>query len=105
MRVQTYKEMKRTFLDLTSPNSHLWLININPVFGITYDIDDDVIWAGWRARKDNILVPTNAIYFDLTDTETQNFTKKIYVKAINTLIYKAKQEHLKNKLKNIEKDF
>lgn len=105
MRVQTYKEMKRTFLDLTSPNSDLWLIDINPVFCIIYDIDDDVILAGWRARKDNILVPTNAIYFDLTDTETQNFTKKIYVKAINTLLYKAKQEHLKNKLKNIEKDF
>ena len=106
MRVQTYKEMKRTFLDLTGPKSQLWIININPVFGIVYDIDEDVIWAGWRPKKEIYLhQPTNAIYFDLTEIEAQNFTKKIYVKAINTLLYKAKQEHLKNKLKNIEKDF
>jgi hypothetical protein len=45
------------------------------------------------------------VYFDLTDEEAQNFNKEMYEKAINTLIYKAKQENLKNKLKNIEKDF
>jgi hypothetical protein len=30
---------------------------------------------------------------------------QIYEKAINTLLYKAKQENLKDKLKKIEKDF
>ena len=105
MHVETYKEMKRTFLDLTSPNSYLWLIEVNPLFGIVYDIAEDTIWAGWRPKKVKILAPTNAVYFDLTNTEVQNFNKEIYDKAINTLLYKAKQEHLKNKLKNIEKDF
>lgn len=105
MHVETYKEMKRTFLDLTSPDSHLWLISVNPLFGIVYDIDEDTIWAGWRPRKEMIDAQTNAVYFDLTDVEAQNFNEEIYEKAINTLLYKAKQEKLKNKLKNIEKDF
>lgn len=106
MHVETYKEMKRTFLDLTGPNSHLWLISHDPLLGIVYDIDNDRIWAGWRARKEIIDAPIpNAVYFDLTDEEAQNFNKEMYEKAINTLIYKAKQENLKNKLKNIEKDF
>lgn len=103
MDVETYKEMKRTFLTLTSPDSHWWLINNNPVLGIVYDIDSGKIWAGWRPR---ILDPIpNAVYFNLTNLEAQNFNEKIYEKAINTLLYKAKQEKLKNKLKNIEKDF
>lgn len=105
MHVETYKEMKKTFLDLTSPSSHLWMITVIPLFCIVYDIDEDTIWAGWRPIKDKILAPTNEMYFDLTYTETQNFNKEIYEKAINTLLYKAKQEKLKNKLKNIEKDF
>ena len=105
MHIETYKEMKRTFLDLTGPNSHLWLISNNPLLCIVYDIDMDSIWAGWRPRKDKILAQTNDVYFDLTYIEAQNFNKEIYEKAINTLLYKAKQEHLKNKLKNIEKDF
>lgn len=103
MHVETYKEMKRTFLDLTGPNSHLWLISTNPMFGIVYDIDNSTIWAGWRPR-DDILIE-NAFYYDLTNNEAQYFNKEIYENAINTLLYKAKQENLKNKLKNIEKDF
>lgn len=91
MHVETYKEMKRTFLDLTSPSSHMWLININPVFSIIYDIDEDAIWAGWRPNN-NAPIP-NAVYFNITKMEAQNFNKEIYRKAINTLLYKAKQEH------------
>lgn len=102
MHVETYKEMKRTYLDLTGPDSKLWLITTNPIFSIVYDIDDNQIWAGWRPRDKKIL---NAVYFELTESEAKNFNKKMYDKAINTLLYKAKQENLKNKLKNIEKDF
>lgn len=104
MHVETYIEMKRTFLDLTSPNSHWWLISNKPVIGIVYDIDLGKIWAGWRPRIIDTPIP-NAVYFDLTNLEAYNFNEEIYEKAINTLLYKAKQEKLKNKLKNIEKDF
>ena len=103
MHIETYKEMKRTYIDLTEPESKLWLITTNPIFSIVYDIDDSTIWAGWRPRHENTI--PNAIYFELTECEAKNFNKEIYDKAINTLLYKVKQENLKNKLNNIEKDF
>lgn len=103
MYVETFKEMKRTFLDLTGPNAHWWLISTCPLLSIVYDVDENTIWAGWRPRN-NAPIP-NAVYFNLTKKDAQNFNKEIYEKAINTLLYKAKQEKLKNKLKNIEKDF
>lgn len=103
MQVETYKRMKATFLDLTGPESMLWLIETNPLFSIVYDRDESTIWAGWRPRN-NIRIP-NAVYFELTELEAQNFNKELYDKAINTLLYKAKQENLKDKLKKIEKDF
>lgn len=103
MHIETYKEMKKTFLDLTDPDSMLWLIETNPLFSIVYDRDENTIWAGWRPRNDDVI--TNDVYYEITALEAQNFNMQIYEKAINTLLYKAKQEHLKNKLKNIEKDF
>lgn len=103
MQVETYIEMKKTFLDLTGPDSKLWLIETNPLFSIVYDRDEKTIWAGWRPiTKDAI---PNAVYYELTELEAQNFNNQIYKKAINTLLYKAKQENLKDKLKKIEKDF
>jgi hypothetical protein len=103
MHVETYKEMKKTFLNLTGPNSSLWLVSANPLFSIVYDRDENTIWAGWRPRN-KATIP-NAVYFELTELEAQNFSQKLYDKAINTLLYKAKQENLKDKLKKIEKDF
>lgn len=103
MQVETYKRMKATFLDLTGPESMLWLIETNPLFSIVYDRDESTIWAGWRPRN-NIRIP-NAVYFELTELEAQNFNKELYDKAINTLLYKAKQADIKDKLKKIEKDF
>lgn len=94
---------EKTFLDLTDPDSKLWLIETNPLFSIVYDRDENTIWAGWRPRNDDVI--TNDVYYEITALEAQNFNMQIYEKAINTLLYKAKQEHLKNKLKNIEKDF
>jgi hypothetical protein len=47
----------------------------------------------------------NLSYYEISDLEAQNFNMQIYEKAINTLLYKAKQENLKDKLKKIEKDF
>ena len=106
MDVETYKKMKATFLELTGPESHLWLINTDPLFGIICDIDLGKIWGGWRPRREIICDPIpNTLYFDLTDLEAKNFNKEMYDRAINTLLYKVKQETLKNKLKNIEKDF
>jgi hypothetical protein len=103
MQVETYIEMKKTFLDLTGPDSKLWLIETNPLFSIVYDRDEKTIWAGWRPRTKDAI--PNAVYYELTDLEAQNFNMQIYEKAINTLLYKAKQENLKDKLKKIEKDF
>lgn len=106
MIVETYKEMKRTFEDLTGPKSQMWIINTNPLFSIICDIELGNIWGGWRPRKEMICgqIP-NILYYNLTEFEAKNFNKEIYDIAINTLLYKAKQEKLKNKLKNIEKDF
>lgn len=103
MQVETYIEMKKTFLDLTGPDSTLWLIETNPMFSIVYDRDENTIWAGWRQRTKDAI--PNAVYYELTELEAQNFSMQIYKKAINTLLYKAKQENLKDKLKKIEKDF
>lgn len=103
MHVETYKEMKRTFLDLTGPNYHWWLISHNPLLCIVYDRDENTIWAGWLPRNKEVI--PNAVYYEISDLEAQNFNMQIYEKAINTLLYKAKQENLKDKLKNIEKDF
>lgn len=73
------------------------------MFSIVYDRDENTIWAGWRPRTKDAI--PNAVYYELTDLEAQNFSMQIYKKAINTLLYKAKQENLKDKLKKIEKDF
>ena len=40
MHVETYIEMKKTFLDLTGPDSTLWLVETNPLFSIVYDRDE-----------------------------------------------------------------
>ena len=102
MRIEQYEEMKKTFVDLSGSESNLWLITTNPIFSIVYDRDENTIWGGWRTN--NNIIP-NAVYYDLTTFDAQHFNRELYEKAINILLYKAKQENLKNKLKKIEKDF
>ena len=103
MHVEKYEEMKQTFLNLTSPESKLWLSTTNPIFSIVYDIYENTIWAGWRP-KDNNLSP-DFVDFELTESEAKNFNKKIYDKAINTLLLKFKQKQIEQKIKQINKDF